>query len=89
MNRNAHIEIRRMADAVEDMATQQFANDRSRFDPFETSLDFVDDQPDQIKLISEALRLSLSETYSPSRVHVSIAESHYLLKIDKNWRPAS
>jgi hypothetical protein len=83
MDRGTQIEISNMADAVENMATQQFANDRSCNAPFETTICYGDTHPDRIRLVCEGLRLSLCEVYAASRVHVSIEDSGYSVRIDR------
>lgn len=83
MDRDTQIEINNMANALEGMAIEHFANDRSRSTPFETSVSFYEENPERARLKSEDLRSSLCEAFSPSRVHVSIQDTNYVIRIDR------
>ena len=83
MDRETHIEITGIANVVNEMATQYFATYRTDSTPFETNVNFYDENPAIAELKAKALRESLCEHYKQSRVHVSIQGTNYMIQIDR------
>ncbi|KTC33211.1 hypothetical protein AO265_35295 [Pseudomonas sp. ABAC61] len=65
------------------MATEYFATYRSDSTPFDTTVNFYDENPAIAELKASKLRISLCEHYKPSRVHVSIQGAQYIIQIDR------
>ncbi|MEI7052182.1 hypothetical protein WCL09_17480 [Pseudomonas koreensis] len=82
MDREATIEVSRITEAMQKMASEHFLDKRFTGEPFETSVSFGDDHPDRARLIGEELRIRLSEAYGSSRVHLSLNGGNYDVKID-------
>ena len=83
MDRETQIEISNMADALEGMAVEHFANDHTCSAAFETSVSFYEENPERARLKGEELRSQLCEVFSSARVHVSIQDTNYLIRIDR------
>lgn len=73
-------EINRMVEALEDMATREFADIKSN-EPFETHVSSGDDHPDRARLIAKGVQLGLCDHFSPERVGVEVVDSGYLIRI--------
>lgn len=83
MDRVSQIEITGIASAVNDMATNYFATHATDVTPFETTVNFYDENPEIARLKAKELRVSLCEYYKSSQVHVSIKDTRYMIQIDR------
>lgn len=75
-------EINRMVDALQNMATREFADVKSS-EPFETHVSSGDDHPERAKLIGKGVQLGLYDHFSPERVSVEVVETGYLIRIQR------
>lgn len=75
-------EINRMVEALQDMATKEFADFKS-IEPFETHVSSGDDHPDRARLIAKAVRLGLCDFFSPELVNVEVVDAGYLIRIQR------
>lgn len=75
-------EINRMVVALDDMATREFAEFKSK-EAFETHVSSGDDHPDRVRLIAKGVQLGLCDHFSPERVHVEVVDTGYLIRIQR------
>ena len=74
-------QIDRMIEAIESMATKEFAESAHSDLPFDLSFPLDDEHPDHARLVCEGLRLGLCESFEHSRVSASIEDSYYKVRI--------
>ncbi|WEJ23645.1 hypothetical protein N0B28_10320 [Pseudomonas sp. SD17-1] len=83
MDQSTKQEINGMVEAIQDMATREFAESKSS-EPFETHVDSGDDHPDRTRLIAKGVQLGLCDHFRSDRISVEVVETGYFIRIKRD-----
>lgn len=83
MNTDMEDQILRMIEAMDNMATTEFAESPGSKAPFETSFPIEGESYDHALLVCEGLQIGLRERFEPLFVSATIENSRYMVHIGR------